>query len=804
MIELPIDRYLPNVVELLRANSSLVLSALPGSGKTTRVPPVLAEEFPGKILVLEPRRISAIGASARVAEERKWTLGQEVGYQVRFERRVSSNTRLVYMTEALLARQMLRDPNLEDVSVVVLDEFHERSVHVDVALGLIHEMQLLGSRIKLVVMSATLETRKISEFLVQAPCLEVPGLLHPLEIQHQKKAQILRSGPELTSRVVEAVKKLNLWPDHQALVFLPGAGEIIRLQRELLPWATTHNVALQCLYGSQSLEEQKEVLREFSGPRVVLATNIAESSLTIPGIDRVIDTGLERVNEFNLNTQTESLSLQKISKASAQQRSGRSARQRPGVSIRLWTKTEEGAFKDFGTPEIQRLELSPVILQLAQQGVRDFENFSWYEKPHLQRLQWTIQELIKIEALDNEKRVTALGKDLFKFPLPPRQSLWLSLAQKESAEVSAVVCQCLGVWQDPDGVSQVRGGIESDLYARLDPMSSKAKRISEQLESLCGIDQKRSKIEDYDIQRAAEILLKISWDKICRRRGRSSDRALQVGGRGVKLDAASVVKTSEFFIPLSMMQVGSSPEIQVNLAWGFSKEVLLKVLGEKLINKTKIVFQSERQKIQRESNLFLEDLPIHESQFQEATDAEIKEHLPEIISSAWEEIWTKNQSLRKLSHRIERYKSLGEELQEDALRKHLCEAWTLEHQNFKSLFEVDLEESWLRSLPEGSKKNFETLVPKYWKSPKGKSFEIQYPLGQSPSVEAKIQDLFGLKKHPHYGGEALVIHLLAPNFRPTQVTKDIVNFWRGSYHQVKKELKPRYPKHPWPEDPENF
>ena len=422
-LKLPIDAALPSILEKLKKSGTLVLTADPGAGKTTRVPPAVTKTGSGKVLVLEPRRIAAIASALRVAEEQGWTLGEEVGYWVRHDPRFNERTRLIFLTEALLTRRMLSDPRLEGVSTVIIDEFHERSIHCDLAIGLLKELKSRERPdLQIIVMSATIQAEKVAEFLDDAPIEKVPGKLFPMQITLDKNSQLLQTTPQFIDRVAAKTQEaLTRTKSGDVLVFLPGVGEIERLKRGLHQLT----VEVHALHGRLEPEEQKRVLRsgDPAKRRVILATNVAESALTIDGVAVVVDSGLERVSRLHPKTMRPSLGLQRISKASATQRAGRSARQAEGHVFRLWNQFDERSMPDEIPAEILREDLTGTLLFLAELGIGDFAGFSWYEAPSPAQLKHATDELLSIGALEKygaSFRITALGQQLLQYPLHPR------------------------------------------------------------------------------------------------------------------------------------------------------------------------------------------------------------------------------------------------------------------------------------------------------------------------------------------------------------------------------------------------
>ncbi len=423
LVKLPIDGMLEQIVATVAAHQNVVLTATPGAGKTTRLPPALLQAVQGKILVLQPRRMAAVAACSRVAEERGFRIGgPEVGYQVRFDSRVSRDTRLIFMTDALALRQLLADSELGQVGLVIIDEFHERNLNQDLVLGCLRELQELGSPIKILVMSATLDTRKLLDFLPGSVLVDVPGVIHPLEIRHSTYPLSQRTDFEFIERVVGTVELACEEQRGDVLVFLPGVGEIHRVREKLEERRSAREI--QVLHGSLQLNEQQKVLRGGGErPRVILSTNVAEASVTVDGVDAVVDCGLARVLQTDWKTGFSALELSRIALFNARQRSGRAARQGPGVAWRLWTIHEEVTQVAELPAEVERSDLSAAFLLLAHLGVSDFANFSWLDSPPTALMKLAVHSLRAMGALDSSNRLTDLGRRLNQFPLPPRWGL---------------------------------------------------------------------------------------------------------------------------------------------------------------------------------------------------------------------------------------------------------------------------------------------------------------------------------------------------------------------------------------------
>lgn len=842
MMPLPMDEFLSPALESLKTHQNIVITAAPGAGKTTRLPAYLARHARGKVLVLEPRRMAAIAAAHRVAEEQGWNLGTEVGYQVRFANKTSPATKLVFLTEALLSRKLAQDPELQGVEYVVLDEFHERSLHVDLALGLLRELQELGSDVKLVVMSATLDTPKISEYLGGAPILDVPGKLFPLEIRHQKNSQLLQTTPAFYENLLAHIKEAEKATAHDILVFLPGAGEIDRCRQHLETWSSEKNLDVVPLHGSLALEAQRRALQKGSRRRIVLSTNIAESSVTVDGVACVIDTGLAKNMKFDLRTGFSRLELGRISRASGQQRAGRSARQYPGVCYRLWNKMDEASMPAHDLPEILRAELSESLLFLAAQGVSDFTSFSWYEKPAPLSLQKASENLRALGALDEKNQITALGKKILPWPLPPRLAKLMLAA--EDLKIPRLGAEVAAILQERDFMTRqssetyLGDRLENDLLLRLEVLEQfsggRAAPRQAHRQGLQTVDQAAKQILSYvksggdlgDQTERARLLQKLLLaafpDRLCRRRNPGQDKARMVGGRGVKLSPESVVKESEFFLALDGVETSQGSETLVSLAAGIPKEVVFKDLGPQVAKKKDLSFDRERgQFYVREGRHYL-DLPLEEGGISIASAQEVAEHLPEVLTQEWEWVLKENPSFAAWTERLAYLVRSRDKLPDENLQHRLAafdektlfteeqkrEAFamassgekdfkTVAGKNLSYFFESLLETDLVRFLS--------AEVPEKIKVPSGNSLKVHYPPDRDPYLEVRIQEVFGWRETPKIlgGAQPVTLHLLGPNYRPMQVTSSLSSFWQNGYPEVRKELRTRYPKHAWPEDPLN-
>jgi ATP-dependent helicase HrpB len=789
------------------SGTNTILQAAPGSGKTTRLPPALMKHFDKKILVLEPRRVAALGASSRIAEEHDFELGKEVGYQVRFENKTTDQTKLIFMTEATMQKRLRKDPRLNDVALVILDEFHERSLNTDLALGLLLELQQLDRPdLKILVMSATLDLPTLESFLPGSKTLKVPGQIYPLEIEYSPKSQLLQTGPQFVDRVIDAIISVAKSKSNSSgiLVFLPGVGEIRRV-REGLEHKQFNRFVIEELHGQLSIQEQKKVLRTNPGPRIVLATNIAESSLTLDGVDCVIDCGLEKQSSFHTKSGLSRLEIQRISKFSAIQRAGRSARQRQGYTLRLWTKMDELSMPEAIPAEIHRSDLSESLLLLSDLGLRDFKGFSWFENPKADRLEKAESELRSLKAIDSTNSITSLGKKLLDWPLPLRLARvmeeGLVIDQAYAAILISLVLSERATVAPPTHLDcDLRPQIE-DLHEKLKTqrLPNHQSMAYRQLKEIC-LRKGASVTEQLSTQSLEALLWSAFSDRVCRRRKANQPQALMRNGIGVALDTSSAVKKSDFFFALQVMDTNTA-EAKVFVASPLSLEFLISASKDEVQLSKKLNFNPQTGELKIHEAKSLGILPLEDARVKSANAEEVAHLLPDLAAENFEWILQNNSALQEWWKRWQYYQS--EVKCDDFNLKSALEMAASGESSLKALTEKNIIPFFEMALEEELKKDFFKQCPEEITTLKQRKFKIQYLAHQAPFVEVKIQELFGMKTHPTVfsGKIPVVLHLLGPNYRPVQVTSDLVGFWAKSYFEIRKELRIRYPKHPWPEDP---
>lgn len=835
MIPLPIDEYLSRILASLKAHRNLVLVAEPGAGKTTRVPPALVREAGAndEILLLQPRRIAARMAARRISEEQGWTLGQEVGFQVRFEKRTSRETRLKVVTEGILNRRLQNDPALKGVRHVILDEFHERSIHTDLALSLLREaQQSFRDDLHIIVMSATLEAEPVATFLGDCPIIRVPGRSHPIDLGYAQWGLPLTTGPNFIDAVVEAVKNAVLDPQRQGghfLVFLPGAGEIQRCLEKMEPLARQNNLLLLPLHGSLTTEEQDLALRPSTQTKVICATNLAETSLTIDGVHTVIDAGQARGLHYDPETGLERLRLTRISRASADQRAGRAGRQGPGRCLRLWTKHEDTQLEAHEEPEVMRVDLCETLLLLAQWGISDPRGFGWFQKPAEAALLRARALLQQLGALHENGQITDVGRALAHWPVHPRLARILQAAVDADrfVEELAVVAALLSEKDILSGNSRQGQSsvLESDVLLRLEMILEKNNsldrggvrhilRVRDQLTQMAStatrLKDSERVLQTKDREEFVLRALLLGYpDRVCRRRRANESEARMVGGKGMSLGRESVVERSEFFLCLATREreVGGQRRPFAQVASRIDPAWLMEYFPKRLNTREWVELDPELKKVQSFSCRFYEDLPLEEPRPAPVRAEVAAPLLAQAMVADWEKIVQAQPEATQWLARLE------------FLQTHMPEMnWPVLDQNKKqeiaemmSFGEVDLQQVLTKSihvylegmLSERQKSTLAKEAPQSIAVPSGRSLPIRYSREQGAVLEARLQELFGWRETPKLasGRVPLTLELLGPNYRPVQVTRDLKSFWEKGYQEVRKELRARYPKHSWPEDP---
>jgi ATP-dependent helicase HrpB len=843
MTPLPIDSHLPEIVARVRESRALVLVAEPGAGKTTRVPPailgakVLDSEHPN-LVMLQPRRVAARAAAERIAQENGWALGNEVGYHVRFDRKISDATRLRVLTEGILTRQLLDDPFLEGIGAVVLDEFHERSLHTDMAIALLREVrQTVREDLILIVMSATLDAEPVSRFLGDCPIVKVAGRGFPIEVEYRGLPAGAMSA--LTpDRVAGAVRDgvTSRADGGDVLVFLPGAEEIRRAGKLLETLAQERELLVLPLHGSLPFEEQARALRRADRRKIILATNIAETSLTIDGVDTVIDSGLARVAGYDVDRGLDRLELSQISKASATQRAGRAGRTGPGRCVRLWSQRDEQAMADFELPEIRRVDLCGTVLSLHAWGKSDPRSFGWYEPPSEEALAAAERLLEMLGALKNGA-ITEVGRQLMAVPAHPRLGRLLLAASeagalREGAALAALLSEKDIIAIDGSKPYRDRGPATqgpSDLLTRLEMLDcAERSNFAPHLRSE-GIDpvaaRTVARLRDDLLRQSRRLpggprrepdeqtLLKLPLyaypDRVVRRRESDPAAGAIVGGGGVRLAPESIVRQAEFYLALDARHDTRSAarEAVVRVASRIEPEWLEELFSNAIRRERTVVYDPERDRVVAHGTTSYRDLIVREDQDARPDPELAAEALGRAARPMALEIFEGDEPAREWLARLALLRKFMPDQpwpQMDA--EELGDLLASAASGKRSLDE--LRKSQLIPLLQGRlvyplDRLFEEHAPESLPVPSGSRIRLSYSKGERPVLAARLQELFGWTDTPRIAGGrvAVVIHLLAPNYRPVQITDDLRSFWSTMYFQVRKDLRVRYPKHSWPEDP---
>jgi ATP-dependent helicase HrpB len=829
---LPIDEVLPQLCEALRERPAAVLRAPTGAGKTTRVPPALLEAglTGGKALVmLEPRRLAARAAARRIAFERGSEVGGEVGYHVRFERKASRATRILVVTEGLLVRMLQEDPFLSEFGAVVFDEFHERSLHTDLALALVRRVQRdARADLKLVVMSATIATAPVAQWLGGAPVVESEGRLFPVAIEY---AQDEDDRP-LPAQVAGAALRAFSASSGDVLAFLPGVGEIRRAREELEGRAARSGARVFELYGDLPSAEQDEVLRPSPQRKIVLATNVAETSVTIAGVTAVVDSGMARVSRYDPGVGLDRLEQERISRASADQRAGRAGRTQPGRCLRLWTERVQRSLRAEEEPEIRRVDLCAPVLQLFSFGEGDAFAFPWFETPPRAALERALELLRELGALERGG-LSAIGRALARLPVHPRIGrLLLEGARagvlEEAALAGALVGERDPFLRRPGNARASRHRSDSDVWDRIlaledfERSGSGASRVGELNRGAAAFVLRARDALLRDAERASgeraegpgdevafrRALLAAYPDRVVCRRAGEPQRGVLVGGRGVKLADESAVHDGELYVAV---------EIDAGRA------------GERAEGLVRQASRVEREWLRQE--LLRSDVEVG---FDEASGRVVGWKRTRYIDLVLDEVQanvSEEEAARELARAAARDvpRALGLEREEVAgyLARVRSLAQWMPEAGLPALGDAELAE-WLPEICAG-KRSFEELqksdlvgfvraklgwklaqiveseAPERIGVPSGSQIRLEYQVGKPPVLAVRIQEVFGLADTPRVAGGRVrvLMHLLAPNYRPQQVTDDLRSFWSKAYFEVRKDLRARYPKHAWPEDPWN-
>ena len=807
---LPIDEALPPLTAALRARANAVLVAPPGAGKTTRVPLALVDEpwaAGNKIIMLEPRRLAARAAAEWMARSLGEKVGETVGLRVRYGSRVSARTRIEIVTEGVFTRLILDDPSLEGIAAVLFDEFHERSLDADMALALALDAQGgLREDLRLLVMSATLDGARVASLLGDAPVIESAGRSFPVETRYLGRDPRSR----IEDQVAEAVLRGLRGEAGSLLVFLPGAGEIRRTETLLRERVDDTAVDIVPLYGALDRDVQDRAISPSPPGRrkVVLATSIAETSITIDGVRIVIDSGLARVPRYEPDVGVTRLETVRVSRAAADQRRGRAGRTGPGICLRLWDKPQTAALEPFARPEILSADLTSLALDLAQWGVADPGQLAFLDPPP--KPAWTeAQALLRtLGALDAEGRITDEGRRLRRLPLAPRLA---RMVVDAAAEGAGDLAADLAAVMSERGL----GGEDVDLAHRVEAFRRDRSRRTTEARAMArrwadiAADPTRDAPQQEDLLPSVGALVALAFpDRIARSRGGGGGSFLLANGRGAQLDPASPLAREPFLAVAEL--TGSAAQGRIVAATAITLAEIEARFADRIAVRSEVTFDAGSASLRARSSRRLGALMLAESvRPVEPTEEASQTLAAGIVRLGIDRLpWTK--ALRQWRDRVLFLRGAeGDEwpdLSDRALGETAAE-WLAPALDGKTalaaLSAEEFSDAVRGLLPWPLRHRLDAEAPTHFDAPSGSRVPIDYDDPEGPKLAIRVQELFGLAAHPAIAGGRvpLIIELLSPAHRPVQVTRDLPGFWRGSYAAVRSEMRGRYPKHPWPDDP---
>jgi ATP-dependent helicase HrpB len=827
MIRLPIEDALPELRAALAGAGAAVLQAPPGAGKTTRVPlALLAEPWLAgqRIVMLEPRRLAARAAAARMAATLGERVGECVGHRVRMDTRVGPRTRVEVVTEGVLTRMLQHDPALEGVGLLVFDEFHERSLHADLGLALaLQSRAVLREDLRILVMSATLDGGPVAALLGGAPVVTSEGRSWPVRTRYLDRPVEGRLAPAVASAVRRA---LDEEAEGDVLVFLPGAGEIRQVEEMLNDGGLPGGTWLAPLYGSLPPEAQDRAIAPAAPGRrkVVLATSIAETSLTIEGVRVVVDGGWMRVPRFSPRTGMTRLETVRVSRASANQRRGRAGRLGPGVCYRLWPEHLHAGLPAHGRPEMLDADLAPLALELAAWGVADPAELAWLDEPPAAAFSQARELLAELEALDAAGGITRHGRRMAELALHPRLAHMLLRAR--AAGHAAVACGLAALLSERDVFRGEGGAAEADLRLRLQvlrdvergrqpPAFVRGHRVDREGVRRAAADAARLRrhlrvsIDEPSDEAAAGLVLAFAYpDRIAQRRPGGGGRYLLRNGRGAVFSGPDALAAEPYLVVPELD--GQGRESRVYLAAPVSPDELREHFGGQIETADEVAWDAASRAVRARRRERLGALVLRESPLRDADPGAVSAALLEGIRAEGLAALPWSDAARHARERIaflHHVDPAGWPDVSDAALEGAMDEWLAPHlrgmRGADDLRGLDLAAALLAVVPWDRRAALDELAPTHVTVPSGSRIPIDYSDPAAPVLAVRLQEMFGLVETPRIarGAVPLTLHLLSPAHRPVQVTRDLAGFWRGSYFEVRKDLRGRYPRHPWPDDP---
>ncbi|TCL73137.1 ATP-dependent helicase HrpB [Rhizobium sp. BK251] len=800
--ELPVSHILPEIGDALSERRRAVLSAPPGAGKTTLVPLYLLEQAwrgDGKIILLEPRRLAARAAAGRMASLIGEEVGETVGYRMRLDNRVSARTRIEVVTEGVFARMILDDPELSGVSTVLFDEFHERSLDADFGLALALDVQsALREDLRLLVMSATLDVERVATLLGDPPVIESMGRSYPVELRYQERP----SGERVEDTVSRAIDAAHAAEHGSILAFLPGQAEITRTA-ERLEGRFGADTLIAPLYGNLTQKEQDAAIRPApAGKRkIVLATSIAETSITIDGVRIVIDSGLQRLPVFEPSTGITRLETVRVSRASADQRAGRAGRTEPGIAIRLWHQGQTAALPAFTPPQILSSDLSGLVLDLAHWGVQDPQTLAFPDQPSAGAIKEARILLRQLGALNEDGSLTARGRLMRELALPPRlASMVVSAGESGHSREAALLALLL--------TEQGLGGTSIDLEERLrrfkqerGERAESSRRLAMRLASAAGGTK-----GDTVPPLPGALLLHAFPDRIALQRG-GRGRFVMANGRGAELPETEQLAGAHMLVVADL--TGRAAQARILAAAEISRADVEEYLPDEIRSEDQCIFdrasrQVRARRVTRLGAIILDEKPLPRPVGEAAARA-----LAEGVRELGLGVLPLSKETAQLRDRIGfLHRTIGDpwpDVSDEALLERLDDwfvPFQTETRGLADISGASLANGLMSLVPHEAQRELARLAPTHFEAPTGQRHPIHYD-GEEPVLAIRVQELFGLKVHPTIGGGRLplLLELTSPAHRPIQTTRDLQGFWAGSWKDVRAEMRGRYPRHPWPESP---
>lgn len=799
MSSLPVSAVLDELLAALQSAPQVLLHAPTGAGKSTWLPlQILAKAgLPGRIIMLEPRRLAAKNVAYRLAQQLGEEPGQTVGYRMRAESKSGPQTRLEVVTEGILTRMLQQDAELQGVSLVILDEFHERSLQADLALALLLDVQQgLRDDLKLLIMSATLDNARLSQLLPEAPVVVSEGRSFPVERLYQP----LASHQRLEDGVAAAVKRLLAEQPGSLLLFLPGVAEINRVL-ERLTGEVASDTDLCPLYGALPLAQQQKAIQPAAPGRrkVVLATNIAETSLTIEGIRLVVDSGLERVARYDVRNGLTRLATQRISQASMVQRAGRAGRLEPGLCWHLFAKEQAERAAEHAEPDILQSDLTGFWLELLQWGCHDPAQLTWLDAPPAAALAAARALLRRLGATDDGDKLTAPGRQMAALGCEPRLAAMLVAGATLSADGLATAALLAALLEEPP-----RGGQMDIGYWLSRPQANWRQRAAQLAKRL---PQRAGQV---DVELAPRLLASAFADRIAQRRGQDG-RYLLANGMGAAMNQDEALSRAPWLIVPSLLQGHNSPDARILLALPVDIEALAAQLPAMVMQRTAVEWDEEKGTLRAWKRQQIGRLTLRAQPLAKPADEELQQALLDWVRAQGLAVLNWEGAAEQLRVRLQCAQAWLPEAEWPAMDEEpllaALDQWLLPSLNgvrdLRGLKQVNLAEALSRLLDWQQKQRLDNALPTHYTVPTGSRLPIRYEAGKPPALAVRLQEMFGEQRSPMLaeGRIPVVLELLSPAHRPLQITGDLAAFWQGAYREVQKEMKGRYPKHVWPDDP---